>query len=67
MAYTAVMLWSATQSNQRFSLSRAQGLRIMIEPFEHVKYNLDDLLAEITPQNAHAEASFGVPVGKESL
>ena len=40
--------------------------RIVIEPFEHVEYNLDDLLAEITPQNAHSEASFGKPVGNEA-
>lgn len=41
--------------------------RIVIEPSEHVEYNLDDLLAGITPQNAHSEVSLGKPVGKEAL
>ncbi len=30
-------------------------------------YNLDELVAGITPQNRHAEISFGKPVGREEL
>ena len=30
-------------------------------------YSLDSLLAGIAPANAHGEASFGKPVGKEAL
>ncbi len=37
--------------------------RIVIEPSDQVEYKLEDLLAEITPQNVHAEISFGKPVG----
>jgi len=32
-----------------------------------VIYNLDDLVAGITPENAHEEFSTGVPVGEEAL
>jgi antitoxin MazE len=32
-----------------------------------VTYSLDNLLAGITPGNAHSEFSFGKPVGKEAL
>ena len=32
-----------------------------------VIYNLDDLLAGITPENTHEEFSTGVSVGQEAL
>ena len=41
--------------------------RIVIEPSERVEYDLNDLLDGITPQNSHAEVSFGHPVGKEAF
>ena len=41
--------------------------RIVIEPSEKVEYNLDDLVRSITATNAHAEVSFGKPVGQENL
>jgi antitoxin MazE len=57
---------AALSLEQKVTLIVSRG-RIVIEPFEHVEYKLDDLLAGITPQNAHAEVSFGKPVGKEAL
>ncbi len=51
---------------QKVTITVSRG-RIVIEPYGHVEYNLDDLLAGITPQNAHEEVSFGRPVGKEAL
>ena len=51
---------------QKVNISVTKG-RIVIEPCDHVEYRLDDLLAGITDQNAHAEVSFGKPVGKEAL
>ena len=41
--------------------------RIVIQPSENVTYSSDNLLAGITPANAHNEFSFGKPVGKEAL
>lgn len=41
--------------------------RIVIEPSERVEYDLNDLLDGITPQNSHAEVSFGHPVGEEAF
>jgi hypothetical protein len=32
-----------------------------------VTYNLDDLVAGITPENTHEAFSTGVPVGQEAL
>ena len=46
---------------------REEGGRIVIEPIQPKEYELDQLLAAITPENRHAEAAFGAPVGKESL
>ena len=41
--------------------------RIVIEPIRTNKYDLAQLLAEITPENLHTEVDFGTPVGKEIL
>lgn len=41
--------------------------RIVIEPVDRVEYDLDELVGGITARNAHAEADFGRPVGKETL
>ncbi|MGA7949388.1 MAG: AbrB/MazE/SpoVT family DNA-binding domain-containing protein [Thiobacillaceae bacterium] len=46
---------------------REEDGRIVIEPIQPREYELDQLLAAITPENRHAEADFGDPVGKESL
>jgi antitoxin MazE len=45
----------------------AEDGRIIIEPLHKVEYSLDELLAGITAENAHPEASFGSPMGKETL
>jgi antitoxin MazE len=57
---------AALSLEQKVTIIVSRG-RIVIEPSEHVEYKLDDLLAGITPQNAHGEVSFGLPVGKEAL
>ncbi|MGB5102013.1 MAG: PbsX family transcriptional regulator [Steroidobacteraceae bacterium] len=41
--------------------------RIVIQPSARVEYDLDELVGGITAANSHGEASFGRPVGKESL
>lgn len=46
---------------------REEGGRIVIEPVRHSEYDLSQLLAGITPENLHAEVSFGPAVGKEVL
>ena len=39
---------------------------IVIEPVrEKKRYDLDELLAEIKPENLHDETDFGRPIGKE--
>ena len=44
--------------------ARFEGGRLVIRKG---KPTLDQLLAGITPENLHAEASFGRPAGKEAL
>jgi antitoxin MazE len=46
---------------------REEDGRIVIEPIHKNKYDLAQMLAAITPENLHAEAVFGTPVGKELL
>ena len=46
---------------------REEGGRIIIEPVHQREYDLDGLLADITPENLHAEVSFGPAIGKEAL
>lgn len=63
----AVALKEAALSlEQKVTITASRG-RIVIEPSDHVEYSLDDLLAGITAENAHAEVSFGKPEGKEAL
>ena len=50
---------------QKVELVVSRG-RIVIEPSKKVAYRLDELLAGITPANAHSEFSYGEPVGKEA-
>ena len=46
---------------------REEDGRIVIEPIHKNKYDLTQMLADITPENLHAEVDFGTPVGKELL
>jgi antitoxin MazE len=46
---------------------REEGGRIVIEPIRPDIYDLDLLLADITPENLHTEVSFGPAVGKEAF
>jgi antitoxin MazE len=41
--------------------------KITLEPVTKQELNLEDLLAQITPNNLHGEVEFGKPVGKEIL
>ncbi|HVL58595.1 MAG TPA: AbrB/MazE/SpoVT family DNA-binding domain-containing protein [Burkholderiaceae bacterium] len=40
--------------------------RIIIEPAVRRRYELDDLVAAITPQNRHGALDWGPPVGREA-
>jgi len=43
-----------------------RGNMIVIEPVrEKKRYDLEELLAEIKPENLHDETDFGRPIGKE--
>lgn len=44
---------------------REEGGRIVIEPVRPDECDLEKLIAAITPENLHAEVSFGPAVGKE--
>ena len=41
--------------------------KITLEPVTKQELNLEELLAQITPENLHGEVEFGKPVGKEIL
>ena len=40
---------------------------IIIKPVRAARHQLSELLANITPENRHAEVDFGGPVGRELL
>jgi antitoxin MazE len=46
---------------------RAENGLIVIKPIRSKTYDLDELLAGITPENLHEEADFGSSVGREAL
>ncbi len=45
---------------------REEGGRVIIEPVAERTYDLDDLLARMTPDTFPEEADFGRPVGGEA-
>ncbi len=44
---------------------REEDGRVVIEPVQNLSYDLDTLLAGMTPDTFHDEVDFGAPVGKE--
>jgi len=44
---------------------REENGRVVIEPVRKRKYDVDELIAQITPDNVYEEIDFGPPVGKE--
>lgn len=60
----AVMAAASLRIDQEVDV-REDGGRVVIEPVPAPAYNLDDLLAAMTPETFHDEVDFGKPVGKE--
>jgi antitoxin MazE len=44
---------------------REEAGRVVIEAVKPLAYDLDSLLAEMTPENLHQPVDFGQPAGKE--
>jgi antitoxin MazE len=63
---TTLLKEAGYQLEQKVELLVSDG-RIIIQPREKVEYDLEALVSGITATNAHEEASFGPPVGKEAL
>ena len=68
----ALRLPSAVMKDAEFSLQQQVNItvtrgRIVIEPAETLEFNLEKLVAGISPENTHEEIVFGGPVGKEAL
>jgi len=63
---TAALKEAAFSLEQRVNIVVTRG-RIVIEPSSQVAYDLDALVAGITPGNLHEEVSVGKPVGQEAL
>lgn len=67
----AVRIPAAIMESAHLSLNqavqvRADHGRVIIEPVAP-DYDLEELLAGITPENRHSEAEFGAPQGREIL
>ena len=63
---TALLKEAGYQLEQKVELLVSDG-RIIIQTPDKVEYDLEALVSGITAANAHEEASFGQPVGKEAL
>jgi len=44
-----------------------KGKMLVISPVKPGRYRLETLLAQVTPENLHAETDFGGPKGREAL
>ena len=61
----ATLLTQANLSDkQAIDLVLSDG-KITLEPVTKQDLNLEDLVAQITPNNLHSEVEFGEPIGKE--
>ncbi|CAN5125125.1 type II toxin-antitoxin system antitoxin MazE [soil metagenome] len=60
----AVMEAAALYIDQAVDIREENG-RVVIEPVTAPAYDLDELLAAMTPDTFHEETDFGTPVGKE--
>lgn len=63
---TGILKEAGYQLEQKVKLVVTGG-RIVIEPCDKVEYDLETLIAGMTPANAHGEVSYGPPQGKEAL
>jgi antitoxin MazE len=68
----ALRLNAAVMKSAQFNIDqlvsvKVQKGRIVIEPMIKREYQLEELLAGITPKNLHSESDFGKPVGKELI
>ena len=61
----AVMAAAALHLDQAVDI-REEGGRIIIEPVTTPPYDLDQLLAQMTPETFHDDLDFGVPKGVET-
>lgn len=62
----STMKLAAFDLEQRVTITASKG-RIIIEPAHTLEYQLDELLAGMTPANTHSGVDFGAPQGKEAL
>lgn len=63
---SSIMELAQLKIDQAVNINVLKG-KIIIEPVAPEQTRLEDLLAGITPDNIHAEESFGRLVGKEML
>lgn len=63
----AMLMQSARLSLDDTVEIREEAGRIVIAPLPVAEYDLEQLIAGITPANRHQEVSFGPPVGRELL
>jgi len=62
----AIMAEARLEIDQPVEL-RVEAGRVVIEPVATPEFSLDDLLAGVTAENLHEEASFGPRKGREAL
>lgn len=60
----SVMAAAALDIDQTVDVREENG-RVVIEPVRSPTYNLDDLLAEMTPETFPEDLDFGPPIGRE--
>jgi antitoxin MazE len=46
---------------------RAENGQVIIEPVANWNFDIDKLLADITPENVHVPVDFDQPIGREML
>jgi len=62
----AIMAAAKLRLEQPVDVREDKG-RIIIEPIRPPKFDLNNLVAQITDENRHDEVDFGKPIGKEGF
>jgi antitoxin MazE len=62
----ALLKAAGYQLDQKVELIVSRG-RIIIQPSDKIEYDIDALVSAMNADDAHDEADFGRPVGKEAL
>jgi len=59
-----LLIAAGFSSTQNVTITATEG-KLVVEPVQSPRFDLDELVSRITPENRHQEIDFGASVGRE--